>query len=460
MLNTSPTFKVYILTIFIFVFSTSSWASLHGTWKSIAIDKEINYKITDAKNPILDFYQQPMTVVYLENLGFKKNGNNTNKQDVTWLLSNGYRVIELDYNHNTCAVSPKINVDIIAINNAMASNNFCGLDNFSNIRSYILFEGYRIARDVPYFKDNPKIYNRPKEYIDGDLLYMDIIYPSNPKTKVPVILSFSYANSYATYNSDLKKLTDANKHQRQNLSYTLAGFNDSFLEGAPANGFAWAIADHPKYCSWGSGKPENGKNDTYKSYQTNPDTAQKVKSAVRTLRALGSSLNLSDKIGIYGFSRGSTAGSMAIGDKSVSAFENTGYHIGISDRVQAAALGPGIFDYTIIYNTLNDGDKNLELRCPWAWGNLKENLAFWKTMGAEYLIETTNTTPVLFFHNTDDSPDYLVQYQYLKSKLDRLNIPNKTLVNYGKGHAVPQKTKDLKKMYAFFQKHLNATNFN
>ncbi|MDO3695276.1 hypothetical protein QVZ41_10540 [Wenyingzhuangia sp. chi5] len=443
--------------IFTLVFPFTFWASSTGTWKSKVTKQNITYKVNEAKNASLDFYGKPMTVVYLENLGFDKIGQNDNKKDVKWLLSQGYRVIELNYNHHSCAVSPKINIDIIAINKAMASNDFCGLNNFSNIRSYILFEGYRIARDVPYFRDNPKIYNRPKEYTEGDLLYMDIVYPANTKTKVPVILSFSYANSYATYNGDLKKLTDANKHQRLNLSYTLAGFNDSFLEGAPASGFAWAIADHPKYCSWGSGKPENGKNDTYKSYQTNPDTAQKVKSAIRTLRAMKDNFNLSESIGIYGFSRGSSAGSMAIGDKSVLVFENTGYHIGVSDKVQAAVLGPGIFDYTIIYNTLDDGDKNLELRCPWAWGNLEENYNLWKTMGSEYLVETNVTAPVLFFHNTDDSPDYLVQYQHLKTKLNRLNIPNKTIVNYGKGHTVPQKTKDLKKLYDFFMEYLSKS---
>ena len=457
-IKSTSNLNLLIIWIFILAFPFTFWASSTGIWYSNVTKQNINYKVTEAINTSLDFYGKPMTVVYLENLGFDKIGQNDNKKDVEWLLSQGYRVIELDYNNHSCAVSPKINIDIIAINNAMASNDFCGLNNFSSIRSYILFEGYRIARDIPYFKDNPEVYNRPKEYTDGDFLYMDIIYPANTKSKTPIILSFSYANSYATYNSNLKKLTDANKHQRLNLSYTLAGFNDSFLEGAPANGFAWAIADHPKYCSWGSGKPENGKNDTYKSYQTNPDTAQKVKSAIRTLRAQKDDFNLSGKIGVYGFSRGSTAGSMAIGDKSVSAFENAGYHTNISDEVQAAALGPGIFDYTIIYNTLNDGDKNLELRCPWAWGSLQENYAFWKTMGAEYLIETKATAPVLFFHNTNDSPDYLVQYQHLKTKLNSLNIPNKTLVNYGKGHAVPQKTKDLKKMYDFFEKYLKILN--
>lgn len=446
----------YILIIFLpFTF----WAST-GKWESKVTGCKINYKITEANTPNLDFYGNFTTVVYLTNLGFEKIGRNTNETDVNWLLSQGYRVVELNYKQNRNAVTPKINQDIIAINNAIASGSFCGLNDCSNYKSYILFEGYRIAQDVPYFKDNPMVYNRPVKYSDGDPLNMDIIYPANATVSVPVILSFSYSNSFATYDSDKKTLTDANKDQRLNLNYTLAGFNDSFLEGAPANGMAWAIADHPKYCSWGSGKPLNGPNDAYKSYETNPDTAHKVKSAIRTLRAIGSDLGLSGKIGIYGFSRGSTAGSMAIGDRTVSNFEDTGYNIGISDDVQAAALGPGVFDYTIIYDAIDDGDNNLELRCPLAWGNLKDNYDFWKTMGSEYLVETVATAPVLFFHNTDDSPYYEKQFKHLKAKLDSLKIFNSVLINYGTGHSVPKTSASLTSLYKFFKQYLSPPNIN
>ncbi|MFT6868387.1 MAG: hypothetical protein ACJA08_003240 [Cyclobacteriaceae bacterium] len=154
---------------------------------------------------------------------------------------------------------------------------------------------------------------------------MDIIYPANAAEQVPVVLSFSYSNS---------SFGNVSKDQRLNLGNTLAGFNDSFLERAPVNGIAWAIADHPKYCPWGNGKPTGGSNDTYKSYQTNPDAARKVKSAVRTLRVKGAGLGLAGKIGIYGFSRGSDAGSLAVGGREVACFEDAGLHIGADDAVQ------------------------------------------------------------------------------------------------------------------------------
>lgn len=444
-------FFVFVLNLFV---SLSS-AAATGKWTSKTTGSTIEFNSTESKKPIKDYSGNYLTVVYLKNLAFKKIGRNSIKKDVNWLLSQGYRVIELNYAKNSNAKALKINEDIIAINDSIAVGNFCGYTNCSQYKSYVLFEGYRIARNVSYFIDNPKIYNTPEQYIVGDSLHMDIIYPANSKVKVPTILSFSYSNSYADYDNDKGMLTAAYKDQRVNLAYSFAGFNDSFLEGAPANGIAWAIADHPKYCPWGKGKPINGPNDAYKSFETNPDAAQKVKSAIRTLRVLGKQMGLSDKIGIFGFSRGSTAGSMAIGDKKIEEIENAGFHIGVSDAVQAAALGPGVFDYTLIYNTLNDGDKNLELRCPWVWGSLEENRKLWESMGSSYLVETNATAPTLFFYNTDDDPYYQDQITHFKTKLDRLGIPTTTLINYGKGHAIPQTAPTLNVLYNFFKNYLN-----
>lgn len=425
-----------------------------GHWPSQVTGTNIPYTATDAPSPIRDAAGNYLTVVYLENLGFPKLGRNSHAEDVAWLLSQGYRVIELDYARHAGAISPTINKDIVAINDSLASGSFGGYRDCSRYRSYVLFEGYRLRRDLPYYKDDPTVYNTPAEYTEGDTLYMDVIYPANAPVAVPIILSFSYANSHATYDSEKKHFTAGNKHQRLNLGYTLAGFNDSFLEGAPAQGFAWAIADHPKYCPWGKGKPVDGPNDAYKSYQTNPDAARKVKSAVRTLRAIGTELGLSGRIGIFGFSRGADAGSMAIGDRMVDSLENVGFHIGISDDVQAAALGPGVFDFTQIYNVPGDGDGNLETRCPWVWGPLGENYDLWQSMGAAHLVQSAATAPVLFFYNTDDQPYYQDQITHFKAKLDTLGIPTATLVDYGSGHSLPQTPAALTRLYDFFRAYL------
>ncbi|AYD46197.1 alpha/beta hydrolase family protein [Arachidicoccus soli] len=445
--------RITILLFFSIIYGLDGFAA-NGKWKSNATGDSISYTITDAKTPAKDFAGNYVTIVYLENLNIKKIGRNNNQQDVAWLLSKGYRIIQLNYGSNRHAVSPSINADIIAINQAIAAGKFCGCNNCSKYQSYILFEGYRIVRNVPYFKDDPSVYNTPEEYKTGDSLNMDIVYPANPSKAVPVILEFSYSNSYATYDADKKRLTAANKNQRLKLAYTLAGFKDSFLEGAPAVGMAWAIADHPKYCPWGKGKPVNGRNDTYKSYETNPDAARKVRSAVRTLRKLGNQLGLSGEIGIFGFSRGSTAGSMAIGDRKVLAIENAGFNIGVSDKVQAAALGPGVFDYTLIYDSPDKGDASLKTGCLLAWGDLRKNYAKWQSMGSAYFVQSAATAPVIFFYNTDDEQYYQYQIAHLKAKLDSLHVPSSTLINYGHGHAVPQTAASLSRLYRFFQHYL------
>lgn len=443
----------YIILLFLTICAVNCPAAT-GKWESKVTGTAIAYTTTESKLPLKDFAGNYVTVVYLENLNIKKIGRNSNKQDVAWLLAQGFRVIELNYAGNRHTVSPTINTDIIAINDSIAKGNFCGYTNCSHYQSYILFEGYRIARNVPYFKDDPTVYNTPKEYTSGDSLNMDIIYPANPARAVPVILSFSYSNSYATYDANKKILTDENKNQRLKQEYTLAAFHDSFLEGAPANGMGWAIADHPKYCPWAKGQPANGRTDTYKSYETNPDAARKVRSAVRTLRKMGSKLGLSGKIGIFGFSRGSTAGSMAIGDKKVPDIENAGFNTSVSDKVQAAALGPGVFNYTRIYNEPGKGAATLETRCVWAWGELSKNYALWQSMGSAYLAQSSATAPVIFFYNTDDEQYYQDQIAHFKAKLDSLHVPTSMLVNYGKGHAIPQTGPSLNRLYQFFKQYL------
>jgi dienelactone hydrolase len=415
-----------------------------GVWYSKAIGGNISYKTTEAAVPLKDASNQYLTVVYLENLGLRKIGGNSNATDVAWLLSQGYRVIELDYGNRANAVSTGLNMDIIDINDALAGT-FCGLADCSKYRSWVLFEGYRIARDVPYFLDDPKTYNYPTSYVVGDSIRMDIIYPANTEERVPAVLSFSYSNSSASV---------VNRNQRLNLGNSLAGFNDSFLEGAPTNGIAWAIADHPKYCPWGNGKPVGGANDLYKSYEVNPDAAQKVKSAVRTLRAMGANLNLSGKIGIYGFSRGSDAGSMAVGDRSVPLFENAGLNQSVSDDVQVAALGSGVFDFKQVFNASGDGDSNLETKCPLAWGPLASNAARWDSMGSAYLVKTVASAPVIFFYNTDDALYYQDQIKHFKAKLDSIGVRTDSVINYGTGHAVPQTAAPLNKIYSFFKEYL------
>ena len=264
----------YFTFLLLSLWATASMAAT-GTWKSAVTGTPLNYTASAATTAAKDANGKPMTVVYLENLAVQKVGQNSNADDVAWLRSHGWQVIEIDYANHAKAKAPTLNKDIIAINSSLKEGKFCG-QTCSPMRSYILMEGYRICRDVSYYKDDPTVYNYPDAYktTEGDSLYMDIVYPANPKQAVPVLLTFSYSSSYAT----------ANKHKRMYLPYFWGGFNDSFVEGASAVGFAWAVCDHPKYCDWGQGKYTGGANKSLGAVEVNPDAARKVKSAIRTVR--------------------------------------------------------------------------------------------------------------------------------------------------------------------------------
>ena len=173
----------------ILLFTAATAMAGTGKWTSPAIGKSLNYKTSSASGtPAKDASGKLMTIVYLENLSIPKMGQNSNADDVAWLRNAGYQVIELDYANHEKAISPTLNLDIIAINSSLQNGSFCGCT-CSTSRSYILMEGYRIQRDIPYYQDDPTIYNFPDVYKDsqGDNLYLDLIYPANPSVSVPVI---------------------------------------------------------------------------------------------------------------------------------------------------------------------------------------------------------------------------------------------------------------------------------
>lgn len=431
-----------------------------GTWSSPAVGAELRYETSVASGKAAtDYSGKPMTIVYLENLGFQKIGQNTNAEDVAWLRGQGYQVIELDYAHSENAVSPIINKDIIAINDALLTGSFCGCT-CSLDRSYILMEGYRIQRDIAYYLDDPTVYNYPDIYKDsqGDSLYLDLVYPANPSVKVPTLVTFSYSNSYATLKDG--KLNDSNKHKRMYLGNAWGGQKDSFVEGAAAIGMAWAICDHPKYCDWGRGNRPGGAQKEYGAIEVNPDAARKVKSAIRTVKAIGSTLGFSDrKVAVTGFSRGSTAASLAVGNANWPQLEQYGLHQEESSSICCAVLGSGMFDYSRAMKSSNEYIHiNTYVTANPDWG--------WDYQGALSTIQR-GSAPCLFYHNRDDfyrdnnkDPEglYATQAAYMKAKLDEVGVESEFLTDYSTGHAVPRSQEDLQKMYDFLRKHLSGSN--
>lgn len=444
--------KLFLSSILLLFYTTMLFAG-SGTWKSETLGKNINYKSTEATKPAKDASGKLMTVVYLENLACEKIGRNTNAEDVKWLLSQGYHVIELDYGKDAKAVSPYINLDIQALNYALHKDgSVLGLSNISSDRFYILFEGYRIKRDVSYYLDDPTIYNYPAAYATskGDSLYMDIVYPANPSKAVPTILTFSYSNSYS-----------GSAHKRMFNGYHWGQFKDSFCEGAPAVGCAWAVADHPKYCDWGRGNRKNGAQKEFGAIEINPDAARKVRAAIRTVRGYGKTVGLGSDVALYGFSRGSTAASLAIGDSPVEQWLNTDRSVSAYSNepsdIQVAFLGPGIFDYSKMTTT-----KNEYVHMNIYANSTTDSKAAWAQQGATCAIATT-AAPCFLFYNpngkngTADDPEYKIQMDNITSIFKTKGVTYETLFDYGDGHSVPQSTTDLEKMYRFLLSHTTAT---
>lgn len=431
-----------------------------GQWNSTTTGTMLSYTTATATGTAAkDANGKPMTVVYLENLAIPKIGQNSLADDVAWLRSEGYQVIELDYNHNERAVATLLNADIISINNSLKGGSFCGVS-CSPDRSYILMEGYRISRDIPYYQDDPSVYNYPDAYktTEGDWLYLDLVYPANASVMVPVVVTFSYSNSFATQNGS--SLTNANKHKRMNLVNCWGTFQDSFVEGVAAFGCAWAICDHPKYCNWGQGKYTGGTNKSLGAIEVNPDAARKVKSAIRTVRGIGGELGLNGEVAVTGFSRGSTAAALAVGDGYIDAYEDVtrGRFAEEDSKVQCALLGPGMFDYE---HALQSSNEYVHMK---AYVTAFPDYP-WSMQGALATIQSNASAATLFFYNSDDyykddnkNPQglYASQAMLMKERLDAVGATTETFADYGSGHAVPQTTQDLQRLYDFLQQYVNV----
>lgn len=459
-----------IISLLSFLLSSVGAIAATGAWTSVAIGKCIDYTITDADKPAMDFNGRCMTVVYLENLSCEKIGQNTNAEDVAWLLEQGYRVIELDYCHDAKATSPYINLDIQAFNYALyKESGVFGCTDISADRFYVLFEGYRLQRDVSYYLDDPTIYNYPAAYVTpsqpalgeenatckdataiakGDSLYVDIAYPANPSKAVPTVLTFSYSNSYF-----------GSPHKRMFNSYHWGQFRDSFCEGAPAVGCAWAVADHPKYCDWGRGNRKGGAQKEFGAIEINPDAARKVRAAIRTVRGFGKQVGLGNDIALYGFSRGSTAASLAIGDAPFEDWMSTDRSVEAyadeSSDIQVAFLGPGIFDYSKMTPTKNEY-KHMDIYV----NSTSDAKAAWAEQGGACAISQT-VVPCFLFYNpngktgTGDDPEYKIQMDNIMEIFDAKGVRYETLFDYGDGHSVPQTTDDLFKMYKFLNDNIS-----
>src|SRR4051812_26147887 len=230
------------------------------SWTSAATGTAITATVTEP-NPVVS---PPALIVYLKNLSCERIGQESDASIIANFTTNGYRVVVLDYTNHVKATTPFLNADVLKIRNEIGTGVFPGSTglNANKNKCYILCEGYRLMRNVPYYLNDPTVYSGSDSNAE---LHMDIAYPSQPSRAVPTVLEYSTSNSYF-----------GNEDDRMNNANAFTGTTDTILEGAPPAGIAWAMADHPKYRTFGSPT-------LYSGFEVNPDTIKKVRSAVRVL---------------------------------------------------------------------------------------------------------------------------------------------------------------------------------
>ena len=222
------------------------------SWTSAATGGAITATVIEP-DPVVS---TPPLIIYLKNLSCERIGQESDASIIAGFTTNGYRVVTLDYAGDAKATSPFLNWDVLKIRNDIGTGVFPGSTGLvaAKNKCYILCEGYRLMRNVPYYLNDPAVYSGSDS---GAELHMDIAYPSQPSRAVPIVLEYSTANSYF-----------GNEDDRMNNGNAFTGITDTILEGAPAAGIAWAMADHPKYRAWGSPT-------LYSGFEVNPDTLRK-----------------------------------------------------------------------------------------------------------------------------------------------------------------------------------------
>ena len=169
-------------------------------------------------------------------------------------------------------------------------------------------------------------------------------------------------------------------------------------------------------------------------------------------------MGLNGDVAVTGFSRGSTAAALAVGDGQTEDFDDAsrGRFAEENSTAQCALLGPGMFDYEHALTASNEYTRMKAFvaanpSCPWTM------------QGALSTIKSSASAPTLFFYNSNDyykdsdkDPQglYASQAALMKAKLDAVGATTETLVDYSSGHAVPQTTADLQCMYDFMTKHI------
>ena len=177
-------------------------------------------------------------------------------------------------------------------------------------------------------------------------------------------------------------------------------YTDALIEGLAIEGFAVAKVDYPS-----------------KENELLPST--KIKSAVRVIRHNSTKFNVDkNKIGAFGFSKGSSTIAFLAFDNDTPTNKNAFYYEE-SDRIQAALLMASRFDLFQAYNDPKAGKYAKALEKD--YGHPEENLEMYaKFSSTSYL---TEKAPPIFLSVGALDADRTEQVRVLAAKFKELNVP-------------------------------------
>jgi len=339
-----------------------------GQWQSVATGDPLSFSV---RAPGANSTYPLPVVIYLQRLAAPRVGMEGDENILGDFQLQGFLTVTLDFAHHTNSRVPFINRDLGKLRDDIRARKLLGEYKLDEAHVFIVPEGCRLKRDVTFYHDGKRT------------LAMDIIFPSKPKRPVGALIEFSCDNQ--------------NRFGNTSLSIC----SDTILDAFATEGFAVAMADHPVA-------------PPYKGLDPMPDSARKIKAAVRTLRADSAALGLNGKIAPIGFSRGSGMALMLATTAGMTEFDGFGEHTNTSSNVQGAVVMSGRFTYL----DLLPDDKMLP-RYTQAWGARETSPDLWRRHGAlDYLSQPT--MPLFLTINCSEGYDALNQMEALRARLDEM----------------------------------------
>jgi len=395
-----------LMTIVCLMFGTAGVrAQPSGQWQGAGTAQALDFTVSKPEGIATN---KPLPViVYLKELGAPRAGTESDETILQNFHTNGYLVVTLDFAHQSTARVPFINRDLGKLRDDLRAKKFLSQYQLDDAHIFIVPEGCRLKRDVLYYPDD----QRP--------LFLDIIYPSQPKQPVGALIEFSCDN----------------QNRMGNTSLSIC--SDTILDAEATEGFAVAMADHPVA-------------PPYKGLDAMPDCALKIKAAVRTLRSEGAKLGFNGKIAPIGFSRGSGMALMLVTTEGLTEFEGHGENQGTNSSVQGAVVMSGRFTYL----DLLPGDHMLP-RYAAVWGERTNSLETWRRAGAlDYLDHAT--LPLFLSINCSEAPDALHQMTALRKRLAELGSDEIFMMDpVPRGHKVTLVPEILDAMNRYLKDRLN-----